>query len=81
MLAMPVIAFLGAETWKVKESTADTAEFPKWGDMDRRGIIWETVTATALLQSGVNILVMRHPAAMKAVREYIDDFMTPVEVM
>jgi len=78
MLAMPVIAFVGAETWKVKESIADTSEFPKWGDKDSRGIIWETVTATALLQSGAHILVTRHPEAMKAVREYIDDFMTPV---
>jgi len=74
MLAMPVIGFVGAETWKVKESNAESSEFPKWGDKVTRGVSWETVTATALLQSGINILVMRHPEAMKAVKNYINGF-------
>ena len=78
MLGMPVIGFIGAEAWKAKEANAEESDFPKWGDKADRGILWETVTATALLQSGIDILVMRHPGAMTVVKAQIEDMMKPV---
>jgi acetyl-CoA decarbonylase/synthase complex subunit delta len=36
----------------------------------------EAVTAIMLLLAGADVLVMRHPEAIKLVREMISDFMT-----
>jgi acetyl-CoA decarbonylase/synthase complex subunit delta len=80
MLGMPVIGFIGAEAWKAKEANAEEADFPKWGDKAGRGVLWETITATALLQAGLDILVMRHPEAMAVVKAQIDSLMKPVAV-
>lgn len=80
MLALPVLGFIGAEAWKAKEANADVADFPKWGAQAERGILWETVTATSLLQSGIDLLVMRHPEAMKVVKQQIDGLMEAVNV-
>ena len=78
MLSMPVMGFVGAEAWKAKEANATEEDFPKWGKREDRGILWEVVTATTLLQSGLDLLVMRHPAAMKTVQEHIALLMEPV---
>jgi acetyl-CoA decarbonylase/synthase complex subunit delta len=79
MLAMPVMGFVGAEAWKSKEANASEGDYPGWGNLEDRGILWETVTATTLLQSGIDLLIMRHPAAMKTVQEYVSQLMGPVE--
>lgn len=79
MLAMPVIGFIGQEAWKAKEANASAEEFPKWGEQAERGILWETVTATALLQAGIDVLVMRHPEAMKTALTQINEMMKPVQ--
>ena len=78
MLSMPVIGFVGAEAWKAKEAIALTEDFPKWGKQEERGVLWEAITATSLMQSGFDIMVMYHPDAMKAVKEQIDALMQPV---
>lgn len=75
MLAMPFICFVGAEAVRAKEAKAPIAEFPAWGDEKARGVIWETLTATAFLQAGADILVMRHPESVKLVREHIEELM------
>ena len=72
LMGMPVIGDVGYEAWRVKEAKIPTAEAPQWGDAARRGPLWEAVTAAALLQSGVDILRMRHPAAVAIVRAYMD---------
>lgn len=72
MMQNPFICFIGDEVWKVKEVKADD---PAWGDREKRAILWEIATATSLLYSGADILVMRHPEAIKAVNEAIDDLM------
>lgn len=78
MLAMPVIGFIGAEAWKAKEATAAVADFPKWGAQEERGVLWETVTAASLMQAGIDILVMRHPDAIKTIKGQIDELMKTV---
>ncbi|MDD4907865.1 MAG: acetyl-CoA decarbonylase/synthase complex subunit delta [Candidatus Omnitrophica bacterium] len=72
VLASPFLCFVAQETWKVKEAHASESEFPQWGNGSARGIMWEALTATALLQAGGNILVMRHPKAVEKINEYID---------
>jgi len=77
MLAMPVLGTIGFEAWKAKEANVSAEEFPGWGEQAERGILWEAVTATALLQAGMDILVMRHPEAVKLVKKNIDELMVP----
>jgi acetyl-CoA decarbonylase/synthase complex subunit delta len=72
-LALPFICFVGQETWKTKEAVVPESSVPSWGNACERGILWETATATALLQSGADILVMRHPLAAKQMKKYIQD--------
>ena len=75
MLAQPFICFVGQEAWRAKEAKASIDEHPEWGKELERGIVWEVLTATTFLQSGADILVMRHPKAIKIVRDYIDKLM------
>jgi acetyl-CoA decarbonylase/synthase complex subunit delta len=70
-VASPFICFVGQEAWRAKEAKAPAAEFPQWGPESERGIVWEALTATALLQAGADILVMRHPQASAKVGQYI----------
>jgi len=62
-VANPFICFVGQEAWRVKEAKVSSEQ----------GIIWEAITATALLQAGADLLVMRHPKAIEKVNKYIDD--------
>ncbi len=71
-LASPFICFVGSETWRAKEACINDSEMPAWGPRVQRGIIWETLTAVALIQAGADILVMRHPKAVENVKKYID---------
>lgn len=77
MLALPTLGTVGFEAWKAKEANVGIDEFPGWGEQAERGILWEAVTASALLQSGLDILVMRHPEAIKLVKKNIADLMEP----
>ena len=75
MTQMPLIADVGVETWKAKEAKAPAADEPTWGDEAKRGILWEILTASALLMAGADIVIMRHPEAIKTVRKVIDTLM------
>jgi acetyl-CoA decarbonylase/synthase complex subunit delta len=74
-VSSPFICFVGQESWRAKESKAAQAEFPAWGPEKERGIIWEIITAAALVQAGADILVMRHPLAIEKIQSYIDKLM------
>lgn len=75
MLGMPIIATVGYESWKTKEANAPTEDYPGWGNVEDRGILWETVTASSLLQSGVSILLLRHPKSVQLVKKSIEQLM------
>lgn len=75
MLAMPFICFVGQEAWRAKEAKVSESEWPESGNADTRGIMWEVVTALAMLQAGADILTMRHPQAIKIVKKAIADLM------
>ncbi len=72
-LACPFICFVGQESWRAKEAKASIKEFPQWGAESERGIAWEIITATALIQAGADILVMRHPLAIEKINNYIEE--------
>jgi acetyl-CoA decarbonylase/synthase complex subunit delta len=71
----PMLADVGMYVWKIKETQASEEDLPLWGSLKERGIAWETTTAGALLIAGSELLIMRHPEAVKAVEKYIDELM------
>ena len=74
-LQFPIICNLAKEVWKTKEAKAKTEDAPLLGDAAKRGVLMEAITAQLLLLAGADVLVMRHPEAMRLVREIIADFM------
>jgi len=72
MTQMPLMADVGIEAWKAKEAKAPAADEPAWGDENKRGVLWEILTAVTLLVAGADIVIMRHPDAIKTVRKVID---------
>jgi acetyl-CoA decarbonylase/synthase complex subunit delta len=70
-LQLPLINNLGNEVWKSKEAKLGAQEAPTLGDPERRAVMMETVGAVAYLMSGSNILIMRHPEAIRLVKSYI----------
>jgi acetyl-CoA decarbonylase/synthase complex subunit delta len=75
MTQQPMICFVGEESWRQKESRVSTGVPEEWGEIEKRGITWETVTATALLESGADIVVLRHPKTVGVIRETINRLM------
>lgn len=72
-LAFPIICNLAKEVWKTKEISLPFEKFPKMGKEEERGIMMEAMTATLLALTGANILVMRHPKAVKLMDELIKE--------
>ena len=72
MLGCPVVCFVGKETWKLKEASVSGPETVAWGDQARRGTLWESVGAAALVAAGAHIVVMRDIDAAAQVRTHID---------
>ncbi len=74
-LQFPLLCNMAREVWKTKEAKAKAEDAPTLGDPHKRGIMMEAVTGIVLLLAGADVLVMRHPEAIKLVREMISDFM------
>jgi acetyl-CoA decarbonylase/synthase complex subunit delta len=70
-LQFPLICNLGKEVWKTKEAKTPTEAIPKLGDAKKRGILMEAVSATVLLLAGGDVIIMRHPEAIKLVKGMI----------
>ncbi|MDL1964100.1 MAG: acetyl-CoA decarbonylase/synthase complex subunit delta [Deltaproteobacteria bacterium] len=75
-LQFPILANLAREVWKTKEVKVLESEAPLLGDVKKRGILMEALTAQCVLLAGADILVMRHPEAISLVKESIKDLMT-----
>jgi acetyl-CoA decarbonylase/synthase, CODH/ACS complex subunit delta len=71
MTQQPMIVTPGEEAWRTKEARASEGVPATWGDWEARAVNWEAVTAGALIESGADIVVMRHPAAAARVKEMI----------
>ncbi len=71
-LQLPIINNLGNEVWKCKEAKQTSEEAPTLGDPEKRGILMEAVGAVTYLLSGSDVLIMRHPEAIRLAKAYID---------
>jgi len=72
-LQLPILNYVGQEVWKVKECKLTNAEAPELGDQAKRGILMEAITAVDLLLAGSDLLIMRHPEAVKMVQTIIQE--------
>jgi len=80
MTQLPMLVTPGFEAWKTKESKVGQDVPDEWGDWRERAINWETMTAITLLESGADILVLRHPESVRRVKAAINDLMTVPEL-
>ena len=71
-LQLPLVNNLANEVWKCKEANQSAEEAPLLGDPERRAILMEAVTAVTYLVSGANVMVMRHPEAIRLTKAFID---------
>ena len=72
-LQFPLICNIGREVWKSKEVKISEEEDPKLGDAKKRGILLEAMSAMVLLLAGGDVLIMRHPEAIRLVREMMTE--------
>ena len=72
-LQMPILAPVSPDTWAVKESTASEEDEPTWGSVEDRAIDMEVSTATADLIGGADAVIMRHPAAVATIKQFINE--------
>lgn len=73
MTQLPMIVTPGEECWKTKESKVGEGVPEAWGEWKERAITWETLTSTMLIESGANIVVLRHPESVNRTRAAIND--------
>jgi CO dehydrogenase/acetyl-CoA synthase delta subunit len=73
MTQFPMIVTPGFEAWKTKEAKVGEGVPEAWGDWEARAINWETLTALALVESGADVVVLRHPESVRRVREAIGE--------
>ena len=79
MTQLPLLVTPGFEAWKAKEAKVGSAEAgvpASWGEWTQRAIGWETVTAVSLLESGADIVVLRHPESVRLVKKTIDQLIS-----
>ncbi len=67
-LQFPIICNIAKETWKSKEVRLPDNEM-MMGDAKKRGIMMEATSTMVLLLAGGDVMIMRHPEAIKLVRE------------
>ncbi len=70
-LQYPIICNVAKEVWKTKEAKLPESEAPLLGDARKRGILLEAMSCMCLLLAGADILIMRHPEAIKLVKYMI----------
>jgi len=71
----PMLGDVGMYVWKIKETQAPAEAMPEWGSLNERGMLWEAVTASALLLAGAEMLIMRHPQAVASVEKFIGELL------
>jgi acetyl-CoA decarbonylase/synthase complex subunit delta len=76
MTQFPMLVTPGYEAWKTKEAKVGEGVPEAWGDWMERGINWECMTTIALLESGADIVVLRHPESVKRVKAALCELMT-----
>lgn len=75
MTQLPMVVTPGFEAWKTKEAKVGEGVPASWGNWLQRAINWETLTAVTLIESGADIVVLRHPESVKQIKAAIDELM------
>jgi len=70
-LQFPIVGNIAREVWKSREVKISEKEDPKMGDAKKRGILLEAMSAMCLLLAGADVLIMRHPEAIKLIKEML----------
>ena len=70
-LQMPIMTPVADEAWNVKEAMASEADMPEWGSQEERGIDMEGETAAAVLASGSNAVILKHPTSVATISKLI----------
>ena len=52
---------------------ASEADMPEWGCVEARGIDMEVETAAAVLASGSNAVILRHPVSVKTIKTLVTE--------
>lgn len=76
MVQVPIICFVGEESWRQKESKVGEGVPESWGDWEKRAITWEAITAVTLLHAGADIITLRHPRTIGLVKQEIQKLMS-----
>ena len=76
MTQSPTIVTPGFEAWKAKESKVGQGVPEAWGDWKERAVHWEVLTAIALVESGADIVVLRHPESVRRIKSAIAELTT-----
>jgi len=63
MMQMPILADFGGDCWRTKEAK----------ESKEQGILWEAMTGLTFLLAGANLLILRHPEALKLIKEMISE--------
>lgn len=71
MTQQPMLVTPGEEAWRTKEARAAEGVPAAWGDWASRAVNWETMTAGALVESGADIVVLRHPETVRRIKRMI----------
>jgi acetyl-CoA decarbonylase/synthase complex subunit delta len=74
-LQQPLILTVGYEAWRQKEARTNEDVPPQWGDWAQRAVLWEANTSVTLLNTGADLLVLRHPDTIPLVKNAIDQLM------
>ncbi|MDY7039455.1 MAG: acetyl-CoA decarbonylase/synthase complex subunit delta [Chloroflexota bacterium] len=75
MTQQPMINFVGEESWRQKESKVGEGVPTEWGDWHKRAVTWEVTTAISLLNSGSDIVVLRHLDNVPVVKAVVEKLM------
>ena len=71
-LQYPVINNLANEVWKCKEAKLTVEQEPALGDPEKRAVLMEAAAAATYLLAGSDILIMRHPEAIRLAKSFVD---------
>jgi acetyl-CoA decarbonylase/synthase complex subunit delta len=72
MTQQPMLVTPGEEAWRTKEARAGEGVPQEWGDWTNRAINWEVLTSGILIESGADIVVLRHPESAKRIWAMIE---------
>lgn len=75
MTQLPMMNTVGEEAWRQKEAKAAEGVPEAWGEVSSRGVAWEVLTATSMLEAGSDIVVLRHPQSIAIVNGVIAKLM------